>query len=424
MQRRYVLWFFLLCLISICIAGCGQEVRDSFKPINSAQTPVQGPGKSIVLLPLADYTAGLSPDDALRRQMKLNSALTQQLAAHGFYTPLEEDVVQNLVDLGVIKPLKTAPGSDYKRIEEELGSGWSKVMQDDVAKVVYENEALRISKEQTGSFSTGLDQKTVNEIGRRFQADYLLRGRIVEYEIRNGSTLNPFQRGILPFFFDFTSDTIFGVAESKSYDLWQDMAVGGALGALIGSQAHTPFTAPHKDVEIVGANPRFATESVTKSGGSSNYRGLNAATWGAAWAGAAYLASKGGKIPEGVVQVSLALQDAYTGRIVWANRVEKQVTPESVWADPSKRTQIDRAIEEASKTLIDDLAAALDKVPSLAPEPMAEVAPALPPPASPPPMYKEAPPNKLPVFKKVKHRAKTKKTKKKKKTVNPALRGS
>jgi hypothetical protein len=421
MYRRPFPGLFLLCLATIFLFGCGQAVKDPFKPIKGEEPPPPIYGKSIVLLPLADYTQGSSPDDALRRQMKLNTALTQQMAAHGIYSPLEEDVVQNLVELGVIKPIKTSVGSDYKRITRELGTGWSDVMQDEIGKIVAQNEALRISKEQTGSFSTGLNQKTVSDIGRRFQADYLLRGRVVEYEIRDGHNMNPLQRGVLPFFFDFTSNGLFGIAESKSYDLWQDMAVGGTIGALLGSQATTPFNPPGSKTEIVGGpDPRFATAVTKSSGGYSGSAGLNAATWGAVGAGTAYLASKGGRLPEGVVQVSLALQDAYTGKVVWADRAERQVTPLSMWADPSTRVQIDRAIEEASKALINDLADALNKMPALPPEPVAEVQP-LPPPA---PVIEQ--PAKMPVFEKVKPKAKKKikKKKKKKKAVNPALRGS
>ncbi|MGB9712788.1 MAG: hypothetical protein ACP5SG_01180 [Dissulfurimicrobium sp.] len=425
MHRGLFSRLILICLAAVFLSGCGQVVKEPFEPIKSAEPPPRSLGRGIVLLPLADYTQGSTPDDALRRQMKLNSALSYQLAAHGIYTPLEEDVVQNLVDLGVIKPIKTSAGSDYKMIARELGTGWSEAMQDEIGKIVSQNEALRISKEQTGSFTTGLNQKIVNEIGRRFQADYLLRGRIVEYEIRDGHNMNPLQRGVLPFFFDFTSNGLFGIAESKSYDLWQDMAVGGALGALLGSQAHTPFNAQGKETEIVGGpNPRFATAVTRNSGGYSGYRGLNAATWGAAGAGAAYLASKGGRLPEGVVQVSLALQDAYTGKVVWADRVEKQVTPLSMWADPSTRVQIDRAIEEASKTLVDDLAVALNRMPALPPEPAVEVQPLPPPAPEPAPVIEQ--PAKMPVFEKAKPKAKAKKKikKKKKKAVNPALRGS
>jgi hypothetical protein len=132
----------------------------------------------------------------------------------------------------------------------------------------------------------------------------------------------------------------------------------------LGSNAETPFTPPNKKTTITGGpHPRFATESVSYHGGYENHAGYNAAVWGAAGASAAYLASKGGQVPQAVVQISLALQDASDGRIVWANRVEKQVEPLSMWADPAVRTQIDRAVEEAAGALIINLANALSNNP-------------------------------------------------------------
>ena len=349
--------------------GCGQKVTNSIPALdNHGRLTTTGP--SVVVLPLADYTQGPTPDDAMRRQMKIQTAIAYRLAQHGFSTPVEEDVLQCLADMGIIKIIEPSSlGSPYDRLlEREMGQGWSEDMRREIAKVLAQN---RLDSEKRGRLEltkVGLNPGNIREIGRRFGSQYILRGRIVEYETRKGYTLNPFRRGILPFFFDTTSATIFGVADSEKYDLWQDLALGAALGAGFGSSANMPFNAPeHKTYTyVVGDHPRFAHyESYEKTeGGYSNSNGLNAATWGLAGASAAYLAHHGGKIEKGVVQISLALQDARTGKVIWANRVEKQVAPLTVWADPSVRKQVDTAIEEAAKDLVDDLARSLQQVKS------------------------------------------------------------
>ncbi|MEA1991214.1 MAG: hypothetical protein U9N58_03335 [Thermodesulfobacteriota bacterium] len=362
-------WFILLLLLTImvCFAGCGQKIKDSVAPLNTSVQYPNSAAKQIVVLPLADYTMGVRPDDSLRRQVKIYEALMYRLAEKGFYVPLKEDVVQYLVDLGVIRIVgqpSIRSGSSCELITEELGSGWSEAMQEEVRKLVVMNEQLGKSKERFELTRVGLDPGTIQQIGRRFGADYILRGRVVEYEVREGNTLNPLQIGILPFFFDTSSALLFGFAESERYDLWQDLTIGAGLGALLGSQAETPFSAPSKKTTITGgSHPRFATKSVSHEGGYSDHAGLNAAVWGAAGASAAYLASKGGHVPQAVVQISLALQDASDGRIIWANRVEKQVEPLSMWADPAVRTQIDKAVEEAAGALIINLANALASSP-------------------------------------------------------------
>ena len=366
MLNRWSILLFLLAIM-VCLVSCGQKVKDSVAPLNTSVQYLSSPAKQIVVLPLADYTMGVQPDDSLRRQVKIYEALMYRLAEKGFYVPLKEDVVQYLVDLGVIRIVgqpSIRSGSSCGLITEELSSGWSETMQEEIRKLVVMNEQLGKSKERYELTRVGLDPGTIQQIGRRFGADYILRGRIVEYEVRDGNTLNPIQIGILPFFFDTSSALLFGFAESERYDLWQDLAVGGGFGALFGSQAETPFTSPSKKTTITGgSHPRFATESVSHEGGHSDHAGLNAAVWGAAGASAAYLASKGGHVPQAVVQISLALQDASDGRIIWANRVEKQVEPLSMWADPAVRTQIDKAVEEAAGALIVNLADALSNSP-------------------------------------------------------------
>ena len=366
MFSRWSILLFLLAIM-VCLVGCGQKVKDSVAPIKTSVQYPDSPAKQIVVLPLADYTMGVQPDDSLRRQVKIYEALMYRLAEKGFYVPLKEDVVQYLVDLGVIRIVgqpSIRSGSSCGLITEELSSGWSETMQEEIRKLVVMNEQLDKSKQRFELTRVGLDPGTIQQIGRRFGADYILRGRIVEYEVRDGNTLNPIQIGILPFFFDTSSALLFGFAESERYDLWQDLAVGAGLGALLGSYAETPFTPPNKTTTITGgSHPRFATESVSYEGGNSAHAGLNAAVWGAAGASAAYLASKGGHVPQAVVQISLALQDASDGRIVWANRVEKQVEPLSMWADPAVRTQIDKAVEEAAGALIINLANALANSP-------------------------------------------------------------
>ncbi len=340
------------------VTGCGQIVQESVAPIDSGRSQMAGYTKpGIVVLPLADYSTGKRPDYSLRRQLKIYEALNYHLASNGFYVPMEEDVMQTLVNMGIIKVVK-APSSVHKRsyqaLKAEIGTGWSDEMQATIDQVIQANQAINEGSEKLEVTKIGLEPYHIKEIGRRFGADYVLRGRIVEYEVRQDKSLNPFRQGMLPFFFNTTSQTLFGFPQSEKYDLWHDMAVGGALGAMLGSSANHPFNEPSRKTKISG-HPRFGSVTTSTSGGYDKAEAYNALFWGGAVAGSAYLASKGGQVNQAVVQISLALQDAHTGAIVWANRVEKVVQPESVWADPSVRKQMDTAVEAAVKSLTDDM---------------------------------------------------------------------
>ncbi|OCC16413.1 hypothetical protein DBT_0230 [Dissulfuribacter thermophilus] len=361
-MKKQNLFLSVLIFCVFLISGCGSKVIETVSPLTP---PVSSDtsGISIAILPLADYTNGYSIDDAARRQIKLETAISYELTRLGIYPALQEDVIQCLSDIGVIKIIETPEvGSSQRFIQRELSSGWSDEMRMEVQKILASNRgSSRWNTIKTKKI--GLDPGTLMAIGQRLGVDYVLRGRIVEYEIRDDRNLNPLQRGILPFFFDLSSATVFGVARSDTYDLWHDVSVGGLLGAVFGSSANHPFNAPSKKTSILNdGHPRLGDSVVSESGGFDGSHGLNAAFWGAAGAGAAYLAYNGGKVPEAVVQVTLALQDVHTGKVLWANRVEKMVQPKSVWSDTSVRTQVDLAVEEAAKSLVQGLAKVLESL--------------------------------------------------------------
>ncbi len=397
---RQIVPVFCVVLV-IGLSGCGQKIKDSIVPVN---TPTHSrTNEQIVILPFADYSVGRHTDDALRRQIKIQEALAYRLAQRGFLVPVEEDVVQYLSDIGVILIVKasTEANRPYADLKREIGTGWSPEMESEIRTLLMQNRGLNDSETRMEITKVGLDRGTLQQIGRYFGANYVLRGRIVEYEIRNNQALSPIQQGILPFFFDSASGFLFGFADSGRYDLWQDMAVGGGLGALFGSSANTPFNAPAKR-QVVSGHPMFGVSRTVERGGYSNSNGLNAAVWGGTGAAVAYLASKGGNVPQAVIQLSLALQDVHTGKVVWENRVEKRVEPESAWADPSERLHMDTAVEEAARILADNLMASfrlnasrgaspVASSGSIGPRPSGKVPDKVPPPANPPEPAPESP---------------------------------
>ncbi len=326
--RRYIVYFFSLVLLFF-LAACGQKVRNSLSPIQtSSRVPVTD--TSLVLLPLADYSTGFRPDDAMRRQSRVQQALTYYLAQKGYYLPMQEDVVGYLADLNVIR-LSKSSDSPYKAandvIYKELGNGWSDEIVKIVTGVVQRNDRMAEEGKPDMSF-TGITPDVLQKISERFGANYVLRGRISEYEIRDDSVLNPVRQGIIPFFFDFSSKTFLGFTESRDYDAWQDMALAAGAGSWMANSS-------------------------------------NAVLGGFLGGGSGYLISKGGKEPVAVVRIGLAMQEPDTGRVVWANWVEKQVWPSSVWAGQSYREQLDKALDEAAYELIDDLSGTLSSMPAV-----------------------------------------------------------
>jgi hypothetical protein len=118
------------------------------------------------------------------------------------------------------------------------------------------------------------------------------------------------------------------------------MIAGALWGGLIGNGATFPW------------NPGGGQDILGISGG----RDANTIFWGG-------VGSEFGKIAQNsqatqaVVQLRIWVQDAYTGNVVWTNRVDVKVSPESVLADHQYDALFESATEKAISTLIDDFVA-------------------------------------------------------------------
>ena len=82
--------------------------------------------------------------------------------------------------------------------------------------------------------------------------------------------------------------------------------------------------------------------------------------WGVAGASLAYLAHNGGKVPRAVVQIRIMIQDAHTGRLLWSNRSEVEVIPESMYAEQDYRKLIAKAIRRATSSLVSSFIATVE----------------------------------------------------------------
>lgn len=201
-----------------------------------------------------------------------------------------------------------------------------------------------------------MDAGTIREIGRQFDADYVIRGRIIVFKSGLEDSFNPVQTGLLPFFFNAGSRAMFGVAESDKYEMIDKVAIGGLLGAAV-APSDWPKEGNATSTTTQSGHPQFGGTLVTTVSEVSE-SGFNSAVWGLAGSGAAYLAHKGGKVNNAVVQLRMMVQDARTGKILWTNRAESKAMPESAFIgkkDPD--TLMSQAIQRVCGRLVDNFVA-------------------------------------------------------------------
>ena len=320
--------YLLYLLTAVLIMGCGQTVVETLHVPENPGHNSPGKGMTMVILPFADYTYADSIAGPYRRNLAVTEALTDRIVSNGFNIAIQEDVFGYLLDEEIISVIPYDENSTAS-LSDELNNDWSQLMKS------YLQGYIQQQKTQSGktvSESPGthaLDQKAVAKLGRRFNADYIVRGRIIEFKTREETTWSIKKKGLLPFSFGISSQALNGFARSDAYDDMGHMLLPGTIGAIIGYHG--------------------STSGLDGPG--------NALLWGAVGAGLGHMGKNGGQVDQAVVQLRIWVQEAATGNLVWTNRVEVKVSPESIYSDRQYDALFDTAIHKGVNTLIDNFVA-------------------------------------------------------------------
>jgi hypothetical protein len=330
-------------LLTGLLAGCGKTT------VETVMTPDDysdnsGKGRTAVILPFADYSEGDSVASAFRRHLLITESLTNSLVSRGFGAPVPEDVFQYLVEQKIINAAQygTNDASSSSLASELEDPDWSEVMKNKLTEYMKVQQAYQGGGKNPAADSPGahgLTDQEVVKVGRRFGADYIVRGRILEFRTRQEHTWDPRKRGLLPFVIGSTSRMAFGFADSSKYDNLGNTVAGGAWGAAIGSHADWPWDADDSKGFF----------------GVSGGKGANTIAWSIlGGAAAGEMASHGGRVDQAVVRLRIWVQNAYDAQVVWTNQVEVRVAPESVLADSQYDDLFEQAIRKATSSLMND----------------------------------------------------------------------
>ncbi len=324
--------------IMLVLAGCGKNSVETLMVPHQVDPNGRGKGMSAVVLPFADYSNGDNIASAFRRNMLVTESLTDNLASNGFRLAVQEDVFQYLLDQEV---LSTTPYNDAGAASlayELQDPEWSSDMREKLQSYMQQQHVNNSSARPDGPGTHALTAQEVVKMGRKFGADYIIRGRILEFRTRQEHTWAPWKRGLLPVVVGSTSRMAFGFADSARYDNWDNILSGGTWGGIIGANANNPW------------DPDGSTGFFGLSGGT----GANAIAWAAAGAVLGDMTNHGGRVDQAVVQMRIWVQSAYDASVVWTNRVDVKVSPKSVLADNQYDTLFDHAIRKATTALMDN----------------------------------------------------------------------
>ena len=230
--------YLFIAILALTVTGCGQTVVETLKVPETPGYNAPGSGRTAVILPFADYSNGNNIASANRRNLEVTEALTDRLVANGFTLPVQEDVFQYLVTQKIIAlmPYEQTTSSSLKY---ELNGDWSPQVKEALSHYL-DQENMELQSGAASSPGThGLTTTTVTRIGRHFHADYVVRGRILEYKTRQDAGWEPWKKGLLPFINNGANRILFGFASSDSYDEFNNELTGAAIGARIGHESAT-----------------------------------------------------------------------------------------------------------------------------------------------------------------------------------------
>jgi len=325
--------FVLYLLSAIMLTGCGQTVVETLQVPHPPNPTAAGKGQTIIILPFADYTSADDLAGAYRRNLTVTEALTDRLVANGFSMAVQEDVFGYLVDENIIN-IVSYDGNNADSLTAELGGDWSHDTEMEIERYI-QLQKTHSGKAVSGSPGThAISPTALAKIGRTFGADYIVRGRILEYKTRQEATWAPWKKGILPFINGSTNRVINGFASSDAYDERNEALTGMLLGGIFG---YNNKSWPWSDGQ-------------TFFGMADNT--ANTVSWMAVGAGLGMVSHSSGQVDQAAVQMRIWVQEASTGNVIWTNRVRVLVSPQTVFADKQYDTLFNKAIEKGVDTLI------------------------------------------------------------------------
>lgn len=188
-----ILRFVCCILFALSVSSCGQVVTETLHVPADAPTKLACP-KTVVVLPFADYFYGDDLRTGLIRNSIVMEYMVDQFVAKGVNVPVQDDVLQYLVDKDIVTLLPQDgefPPSNTQSVINELSGDWSDMMKEELQRIIAkEGGRTQLSNEQLldGPGMYALEKSDIQEIGNFFQADYLVRGRIIEYYLKKGKT--------------------------------------------------------------------------------------------------------------------------------------------------------------------------------------------------------------------------------------------
>ena len=299
--------------------------------------------------------------------IKIQEAILDHLIAHGLSVAIQEDVNTLLVDHDIIRPIDvekylingTVNAKNEKNPLDNVASPeytlvnhtYTNVMRDELIDIISKNQSKNQSQQKKSpvlqGVTVGLSKEKVVQLAEELDVDLIIRGRILDYGIKETASGNIKDSGLVPVVFRGTRDFLLG--GSGSYKSGQDESrqgivpsvFGSGRGALLGSADSSGYDADLEDINSIAVG--------TAAGGLLGYGWIGAAT--------GYLVAQQPDRSKrtAVMQIRIYAQNGETGDVMWSNRVEMEYSPANNFDNENthQRVMYDNVVREGVKVLMD-----------------------------------------------------------------------
>ena len=331
---RKALFLFLLALLGLSSVSCSERVISRPNPM-PVEASLPRPTR-VMIYPVSVYQAPSSAEKWFWLNLTVFDSLSRQLESRGIQAASFEEVWSKLREKGIIS----------RKLVRYLERG--------------DLSSPRLGKKFLITLQESLNSRPekVFEAARELGCDYVIRPQVISFDYEEVKPFLPWKAGLLPSSFRIVSHVLYGKPQNDLMALIQEMSIGGAVGAIIGSNAHTPFEPPRKRIVPVG-HPLSGQYAVEYHGGEDDWDVLNGLVWGGAGMGVAFLSHQGGRSHKVLFQERLFVHKVEPNLPVWASSAFIETEPPTVFNDRSftnlARKAINRSAAELVKRMFLDL---------------------------------------------------------------------
>lgn len=328
--------------------------------------------KKVAVFPFADYSHQQSNirADEWGGNIKIQEAIMDHLIAHGLTVAIQEDVNTLLVDHDVIRPIDTGKylingtlnPKDEKNPMEDVSSPeytlvnhtYTEVMRDEIIDLISKGKSKHQKEQGTSpvlqGVTVGLSKEKVVELAQALDVDLIIRGRILDFGIKETASGSFRNSGVIPVVFRGTRDYLLGGA--GSYSTGKDEPREGLLPSIFGDGRDFMLGG----TEASGYEAGLDDVNNLALGTAVGYA-LSGGTGALVGAGTGYLV---GQQPDrskrsAVMQIRIYAQNGQTGDVMWSNRVEMEFAPGDNFdfENTHRRVMYDNVVREGVKALMD-----------------------------------------------------------------------